>query len=264
MTRRGNAAPPISLFSFQDIITSVAGIIIFLTLMMTLELVQQKSDAPVVRTQATAAALKARLPEAASQVRQLEDLLAQGAARLQAAAALTPRAMSESTVDLTRRLESLRQELREIDVQNQDAQRRETSASAQSKARDVDREKAAELEGQIAALKSRLDTLRRTNQLIYSNSATSKAAWLVELSSAGAQAMRLGANPARAAFAADDVQGLTKWMRGLNGDKEYVVLIVKPSGIAAFDEIIADLESFPVEVGYDLIEEQQTAVGEGQ
>ena len=49
MGHRRAGAPPISLFSFQDIITSVTGIMILVTLMMSIELVQRNQQGGAVR-----------------------------------------------------------------------------------------------------------------------------------------------------------------------------------------------------------------------
>ena len=45
MSRRRNNQPTISLFSFQDIITSVTAILILVVLILTLELISRKYDA---------------------------------------------------------------------------------------------------------------------------------------------------------------------------------------------------------------------------
>ena len=52
MSRRGRSGPVISLFAFQDIITSVTAIVIVVTLFLALDLVQRKqgqaSESPTV------------------------------------------------------------------------------------------------------------------------------------------------------------------------------------------------------------------------
>jgi len=44
MSRRGRSGPTISLFSFQDIITSVTAIVTVITLLLALDLVQRKQS----------------------------------------------------------------------------------------------------------------------------------------------------------------------------------------------------------------------------
>ena len=45
MGRRKHAAPPFSLFAFQDVITAVTGILILITIMMAISLVARKHPA---------------------------------------------------------------------------------------------------------------------------------------------------------------------------------------------------------------------------
>src|SRR5688572_14968092 len=47
---RRSTAQPITLFSFQDIITSVTGVMVLLTLLMALELIQRVVAAPTHQT----------------------------------------------------------------------------------------------------------------------------------------------------------------------------------------------------------------------
>lgn len=82
MARRGSAAPPISLFSFQDIITSVAGIIIFLTLMMAVELVQHANDSPPVQTSKLNTELSETVSAQLEEIKRLEDRLNVGQKQL--------------------------------------------------------------------------------------------------------------------------------------------------------------------------------------
>lgn len=51
MSQRGRAGAAFSLFSFQDIITSVTGIMILVTLILALELIQRKEASPTEKTE---------------------------------------------------------------------------------------------------------------------------------------------------------------------------------------------------------------------
>src|SRR5687767_1677296 len=66
MSRRGRGGTPISLFSFQDIITSVTGIMILITLILALEVIQNTEKSPQNRTQELTAELQQAAQQAAS------------------------------------------------------------------------------------------------------------------------------------------------------------------------------------------------------
>src|SRR5262245_5426312 len=72
MSRRGRGGTPISLFSFQDIITSVTGIMILVTLILALDVIRRRQGAPDTQT----AALTLELQQAASQAQQVQTTLA--------------------------------------------------------------------------------------------------------------------------------------------------------------------------------------------
>src|SRR5687768_7345021 len=93
--RRSQRTSPFSLFSFQDIITCVSGIIILITLMLVLELVQRRQRSPQVRTQAIASQLRTSIASAKAEVTKLKAALAKDSSRLEERAGVS--------VDLIRR-----------------------------------------------------------------------------------------------------------------------------------------------------------------
>lgn len=63
MSRRGRSGPAISLFAFQDIITSVTAIVIVVVLFLALDLVQRKESARADSPVGVAADLTDRIAE---------------------------------------------------------------------------------------------------------------------------------------------------------------------------------------------------------
>ena len=63
----------ISLFSFQDIITSVTGVMILLTLLLTLELIESSEQSPAVQTTNHVDDIKKRLSEEQAELEELKS-----------------------------------------------------------------------------------------------------------------------------------------------------------------------------------------------
>ena len=106
MARRKNIG--VSLFSFQDIITSVTAIIILVLLLLTLELLFRKyglAASDVVRTQVELAKVESQLNE---QVQSLEDSIAK--AKSDESSSITP-----TKSELRRQLSSLESKQRKAD-----------------------------------------------------------------------------------------------------------------------------------------------------
>lgn len=276
MGRRKPAAA-FSLFSFQDIITSVTAILILVMLLLTIELVtrrrhQAAADPESTRRQITATAGR------------LETL----AARLRDDVA-TRRAQRPS-----RSLESARRELEVATAERESAQRRldETQrtgeavdrllAAAEEAAKDhaQDVEKLERLTAQVENDRTeadRLETANRTEkdrqtkraretagqpraatELVFNQPADSdRRAWLVELSGDGTTAVLLGGD--RTERIGRDQAALARWVAGLKTDGDYCLLLVRPSAEDTLEaEIERKLGDADIRFGIELIGEDQT------
>lgn len=260
---RGNAAPPISLFSFQDIITSVAGILIFLTLIMTVELIRHKNSSPPIQTQRLTSELAASVPQLESEAQRLEAQFQRQQAYLDSIAQLSESNVREQLSATVGQIASLENSLHDLTVRREQARRRVQDIKKTSAARDTDRTRLKSLEQSNATTRRQLQEMVKQNRLVYTNSDTSKSAWLVELDGKPPRAMRAGQSQIEHRFAARSVDELKAWIRARSRGSEYVILILKPSGVDLFKEIFDDLDKLGVEIGFDLIEEDQTALSAG-
>lgn len=257
---RGNAAPPISLFSFQDIITSVAGILIFLTLIMTVELIRHKNDSPPVQTKQLISELATSVPKLEGEIKRLEMQFQQQQEYLDSVAQLSSTRLRDQLTATVGQIASLEESLQDLSARRTKADRRKQEIAQTSAARATDREKLKRLQQHNAATQRQIDEMVKRNRLVYTNSDTSKSAWLVELDGKAPCAMRAGQTQIEHRFSARSADDLKSWIRARNSGNEYVVLIIKPSGVDLFEQISEDLGKLNVEVGFDLIEESQTAL----
>ncbi len=268
----------ISFFAFQDIITSVSGILILVTLILATEL-----DRPTSRTTHDAdPELERRLSET---LRQQSEVDAQNR-NLQTllAAAETAPAAEKLEVDITRLRSQLADEKkkhasiaeqlgasqsaieardRTLGLTDLKAQIQRVIQEAESLAREEAkvRNEMSRLNQRVASVQSKLLKLREREGklwLIPDKSSTTKEPILATISGSGAkvehfdhpdQAKEFNKTTARTEF--DSYLGEAKPL------DQYVVFLVRPSGIKLFERLVKLARDKGFEVGFDALEENR-------
>lgn len=268
----------ISFFAFQDIITSVSGILILVTLILATEL-----DRPTSRTTHDAdPELERKLSET---LRQQAEVDAQNR-NLQAllAAAETAPVAEKLEADITRLRVQLADEKkkhaniaeqlaasqsaieardRTLGLTDLKAQIQRVIQEAESLAREKAkvRDEMARLDQRVASVQSKLIKLREREGklwLIPDKSSTTKEPILATISGSGAkverfdhpdQAKEFNKTTARTEF--DSYLGEAKPL------DQYVVFLVRPSGIELFERLVKLARDKGFEVGFDALEEDR-------
>lgn len=300
MSRRRSNQPAISLFSFQDIVTSVTAILILLVLILTLELITQKyheAAADPAATQATMVAAVAELEavvqkltvqpmsrpvlpatslaEQSRDERILRDQISWGAEQLHHAEQIHDAArerLEDSLAALERQQEIAVEQTRDLRDQAEAAAaaRRE----AQRKAAELDAEtarmaqEAADLERANAVQRQELEERRRElddepnpgSELVYKRPANkARQPWLLEVSDAGFAALRLGTGDVRRFGPGTGASSqFVRWIKDLAAGHDYVLILTRPSGLAAAQAAREALVARKVQFGIDFIGEDQT------
>lgn len=279
MGRRKRAAA-FSLFSFQDIITSVTAILILVMLLLSIELVSRR------RQQAARDPDTTRRQMVAT-VARLESLTAGLRDEVTARRAKRPvRSREAAQRELTRVREEFEATRRRHDetVETQvTAVRLRKDAEAVAAARAGDVEKVAQLERQVevdrqqadrvedanqkekgrqAKRKSEIaDTPRSGTELVYNPQEDSnRRAWLVELSGAGITAVLLGGDRnEKLGVDVSDGSPAARWIDELTPSGDYCLLLLRPSTPSDLDEDMSvRLRDKGIRYGVDLIGEDQT------
>jgi hypothetical protein len=279
MSGRRSTYPSISLFSFQDIVTSVTAILILVVLILTLELISRKFveaatsaaastttiKESVAELEELVARLQAAIPEedAASQLRaplptterdvrilrdQRERLLGQveDARRIRDES----RRLAEEAVGELKRQESLETEMQQQEQEAHDVAM-ETKKLNEANADERDRLEALEDE-----LKARP---KGETELVYRRPRdTSRQSWLLEVSEAGFVALRLGTGRPEPLGREDGGESrLAVWAGQLKPNGDYVLVLIRPSGIEATESVLAILKDLGIPHGTDFIGEGQ-------
>lgn len=263
-----NKPAKISLFSFQDIITTITGVMILVTLLTALQLVHPAGEAsqaaPLETSVETPADLKlrlARLQAANDVLSQQLDALRTRARQAAAASPETVRQLEQQREELLARAQTLRQ----WHAQQAPQAQRDIVRTAAEQAR---------LEQDLAALEAELAKalrdLRRAavgqHRLYRFRPSGAKTWWIVDV---GPKAWRLWeidrqgrptgrrhefAQP-RSAARLDAMQA---WLAGRANAQEAFFLLARPSAVKDFDRLRAALRERGCSLGCDLLGEAQT------
>jgi len=268
----------ISFFAFQDIITSVSGILILVTLLLATELDHRSS----ATTHEANPELDRKLAKALREQREVDAQNANLRAVL--AAAETAPAAEKIESDITRLREQLAEE------KNKYSSIAEQLAASQSAIETRDRtlgltdlkgqierviqeaeslrnedvkvrETMMDLERQVASVEAKLLNLRQREGklwLIPDKSSTTKEPILTTVSQKGVkverfdhpdQAREFDKSGARAEF--------SSYLNGFKPVDQYVVFLVRPSGIEFFERLVKSARDKGFEVGFDALEEDK-------
>jgi hypothetical protein len=268
----------ITFFAFADIITAVSGMLIFITLLLATDLGRPTDN----RSQAANAELE----------RQLRETLTQQAAADAENRGLQNILTTVNTAPAPDKLESdisrLRAELAQ--EKSQHAGMAEQLAASKSTLEERDkvlgitavrahiqdsadelvvlarqdakvREEANALEDQIAGVQTKIAKLRsRIGQLwlIPDRSTTSKEPLLVVVSGSSARIERFNHPEQTQEFGKSRaVSGFESFLKGAKPANQYVVFLIRPSGIALFKDLEKAARGQGFEVGFDALEEDK-------
>lgn len=266
----------ISFFAFADIITAVSGVLIFVALLLATDLGKPSNSSSDVANSETAQRLKAVLAqqlETDSQNHSLAELLA---------SAETAPAAEKLELDITRLRAAL------TDEQKKHARVAEQLAASQSsmEARDRTlgladlkvqiqrmiqemeslaredrkvREQMAGLEQRVANIQSRLLKLRQREGkiwLIPDKSSTTKEPILATVSGSGLKVERFDHPEKSKEFSKSSADSeFTDFLATSKQQDEYIVFLVRPSGIGLFEKLVKMARDKGFDVGFDALEE---------
>jgi len=266
MSRRRRASP-FSLFAFQDIITATTGIVILLTLLLTLELLMRgATSAQLVSAQLVRQAEEAvaALAEQAAELRQRVEAGHENVSELVAADAQD---IERKIRDLQNQIALAQREVQSLSETAAERRKLEEDALAQKFDRQEDQQRATQLAEEIRRIEAEIAQMQRDNTLYFNPPPESGLlAWLVEIAGSQVVAARAGQHSqAEHTFRGDDAaQQFIRFANTRSSTAEYFVLLVRPSGTAAFDIIREELDDESFRYGIDLIGEQQVVIGATQ
>lgn len=262
MTRKKNNSETISLFSFQDIMASVIGMLFFVVILLSLSIVTEvvpASEEPTKEESGQLAELQQRTGELRQQKTDLEKRITSiSKMRLQAASVrpqqtLTQLKQMRANLDaMYRTIEEEQKRLKSLVAQ---AESSKTTIHSKKKQLEIVQEQIQKAKGEVSRAKSK----PRLTFIIDKRPDNLKP-WLLEISK---DSLRVGSQDGQGLVI--DFEGKSheerarlflEWARNQNQKERYFVLLIKPSGIQHVAELRKNITELGFEIGTDLIPEK--------
>lgn len=267
MSRRNRGGNPISLFAFQDIITSVSGIFIVMVLLLTLELVERSTaETPAMLDKSLVENVREAIVRAEGEIADLKRIAAQDNDLMRIAIHTTPEEVTDSIAARQRDISRLKASLQESQKQaEQLAENARATAVEHFDLRD-ERKELEQLERDMAELQQQLESEEQSDRPVFTlPRGLDKQGWLAVLDAEEIQMAPIGRSAPMTIFqntsgllrdstAAD---GLMDWVGEQDLESLYLFVLVRPQGIATFDTLQGKLELRNIAFGFDLIEQNQ-------
>ena len=285
MSRRGRSKDvAISLFSFQDIITSVTAIMILLVLILTLELITRTATKGMAaEDRRVARELKKSVVDMEQQLEHLRREAAGAKESASDAAGFSASETQRRQTDAEQKAKELEQEVARLELQlrNAQASRRTAEArlvSTQAAPPEAIKDRADSLNRHASQMEevNKEERNRQTEEEKKAREGTSPATTLVfnappgntlspllvEVSKDGLVAVLDGGATTRKfdwGFLGPSNE-FTTWLQSRDKQREYVVIILRPSGLGRYDATRQAVVTAGFEVGTELIGEEMSLV----
>ena len=261
MKRRGARDQPINLFSFQDIMASVIGVIFFVVLIMALDIVERKASgaaaAAETATESEVQALRERAKRLRDEITAVEADIQALADRLNLASGDEQEAFDE-VKQLEATLKSLYERIKDDQeaLTKADAQKERAQAEHQPKLREIE-----QLSRRADELRAALKSIQSVPRLAFIIDAhpDNLEPWLLEVSESH---LRVASRDGRSAVLefggntpAQRQARFFDWLASQNNRTHYFVLLIKPSGVRLSEEIENGLKTKGFDIGRDLLPE---------
>lgn len=261
MRRKRSNQVPITLFSFQDIITSVTAILLLLTLLLAFELVQKAAVARATQPQQVAEQVTESLQDIESQLRELQTKLAsQGKLASDLAKSEKPE-IQQQLDSVNTEISRLTSEIKRLDALKREVAKESARRKTDLRTRDKDRKKLADIRNEQQQVQKETEELRNSNRRFFRVTPVSgKAPWLVEIAGSRVLVAQMGSESTSRQFDATLLSSagseFVNWAKSLSPESDYFVLAIRPSGVKEFREVLERLRERGFAVGFELLGEK--------
>lgn len=262
MSRRGRSGPTISLFSFQDIITSVTAVVTVITLLLALDLVKRKQLHSGESSASLGFDLEKRLEIAEVELAELKSAASSVDELVREIASMSPEEMRSDIAQRERRIEDLQRQKRRLENQAETLRSELNKERAQQFDLEPKRNEANQIEESISDLERQLAQERTENRVVFSlPRGAEKSGWIAEINQSKIGVAPIG-RPARPTFfgptglpllGASAADNFEKWIDEQRLSSEYFLLLIRPDGKTDFDNVQRLLERRGISHGFDLL-----------
>lgn len=266
MSRRGRSGPTISLFSFQDIITSVMAIVTVITLLLALDLVQRKESRGDDASAALAVELTARLNHAETELSQLQRIADQTDDLVRDVADASPAQLKDEIAKRDATVIELERQKARLEQQDKLWQGQKKSKLVEQFDLDPSRKEREKLEKTIAALDQQRRAEQTENRPVFAMPrGMQKEGWLVLIESDRISLAPLGRPAKPVVLTATGlpvvgptaVQNFENWLDKQQLASSYFFVLLRPNASESFGEVCKMLDTKKISYGFDLVGSEQ-------
>jgi len=263
MRRRTNSTAAFSLFSFQDIITSVMGIVLLVMLVVALELAGRQMATPAVQQTLVRQDVREAIASAHTRIAELRKSIEVG--DWQDLAGLSASEIAREQASLVVSLPLLEADLAEARRHGQKASERRSAAESELQTRATESQELDLVKEEVNAMEEQLAKMKSTNARFYRLSAASgKQPWLVEVSGASLVVAPLGPSAPPIDFPGSNTESRVRqflaWTTEREATRDYFVLLIKPGGTKVGSDLERRLREQGFNIGLDLVGSRTTAI----
>ena len=257
MGRRTQTSNPFTLFAFQDIITSVTGILILITLILALTMVVQPENFDASSGESVET-LRANLQQLEDTINAIETQSQVDQMILDLLVEFDADSMEQLDSLLTRSSKETKEKITRLKRQYWDDK---TKAQSTKKELEKKRQQLSEIENQNKKKSEALKKLQQSERVEYGYDSTGgEEPWLIYLSEKQWMCARVNQKQPPIIFSESDLSKrlsrFENWQHGITLQKSYFVLFVRPDGVPSYDLIRGSVRLSGVEFGVELLNEK--------
>lgn len=271
MGRKRDQSSPISLFSFQDIITCVIGIMVLIVLIMILELLSRTENATpppeqIIEAPSDTKKIQNKVVFLEEEISKIKQKLEKSKNSLDQISEMSPNNIKEQTKTMENELKEKRKLLTDLRIKLKNVEKEnEKIISIVNNVEKLQQEK-DNLQENISEMEKYLADMILNKRVNYVAEITvdQKHPFLVEClrdkiitaSIVDGEKSRIFDNPNESKRLTEFIE----WVKSKDEDMEYFLVLIKPSCIKTGNKIIGLIKNEGYDVGFDPIEEDRTVL----
>lgn len=256
---------PFSLFAFQDVITSVCGIVVMITLIFALQLTSKSIEEEVAAIENDVEKIE-RLQNLQRQIQEVQKEL-DALENVEIKSALDQRTLGKSLEEIEEENEQVKKRLQnaleekerlQVELKEQEERKKNQKERFEQENREIEK-KIQELQNELDKINqsSRDAKTQDANKVLYEyiGGESKQKPWFVELSGKG-----IVAHPSQTDLEKHEFHNQEEfllWAIERAKAREYFVFLVRPSGAKDLPALVYILQELGYDVGVDLIAEEK-------
>ena len=267
MSRRGRSGPTISLFSFQDIITSVTAIVTVITLLLALDLVQKKQSRSNGSASALASDFVERLESAETQLKQLQSSASSVDDLVQEVASTSPAELRNEIAEREAAISDLEREKARLEKRFESWKNREREKLSEQFDLDPIKLEIVELDRTTTELeRTRVEENGEKRTIFALPRGFRKEGWIAEINPNQITVAPIGRPSKPVTLVADalPIIGTTacsrfeSWINDNRMTSAYFLVLIRPGADAEIQTVEEMLIRNQISHGYDVVDAEKT------